>query len=103
MELKKLKIYPRIHQVMISNAGLVPREFENYYPFNSYNWDESLETEEIKRRYIEVTEGRIKDYLKAHGRCYKEIFHLLKEESESYKALKKVCGELDVKCERLES
>ncbi len=102
IRLKRLKIYPRIHQVMISNAGLVPREFENYYPFNSYNWDESLETEEIKERYVEVTAERIKKYLKAHGRCYKKIFHLLKEESESYKALKKACKALNLEFERFE-
>lgn len=100
--LKKNKFYPRMHQVMISNPGLVPREFENYYPFNAYDWDESLETEEIKKRYIEVTAKRIRNYLEVHWGHYKKIFHLLKKESESYKALKKVCGELDIKCERLE-
>ncbi|MEA3254811.1 MAG: DUF5591 domain-containing protein [Candidatus Altiarchaeota archaeon] len=99
--LKTTGIYPRIHQVMLSNAGVVPREFEDYYPFNAYDWDESLETEEVKRRYIEVTLERIRKYLEAHGTCYKERFHLLKDESESFKALKKVCEELDVECDRL--
>ena len=101
MELKKLKIYPRIHQVMISNAGLVPREFENYYPFNSYNWDESLETEEIKRRYIEVTEGRIRDYLGAHKDNYKKIFCFLRYDSEGYKSLNKACVDLNLNLKNL--
>jgi len=54
------------HEVMISNAGLIPREFEDKYPFNQYDWDESLETPEIKERYVQVTEQRIVNYLKAH-------------------------------------
>lgn len=100
--LKTLEGYPKIHQVMISNAGLVPREFEDYYPFNAYDWDESLETEEIKDRYIEVTAERIKGYLKAHRTCYKKMFHLLRDETESLKALNRVCEELEDKCGRLQ-
>jgi len=92
--LRKTKTYPRIHQAMLSNAGVVPREFEGAYPFNRYDWDESLETEEIKKRYVEVTKERIKGYLEAHKEDYRTICCFLKYESESYQALEAACREL---------
>jgi len=46
--LKKTDKYGRIHQVMLSNTGVIPREFENMYPFNAYDWDEKQETAEIR-------------------------------------------------------
>ena len=76
-----------LHEVMLSNAGLVPRQFEDRYPFNSYDWAERDETTEIKRRYIEVTSERIMKYLDAHGEHYDNIICYLKYDSESYQAL----------------
>ena len=99
--LHKTDKYPRIHQVMISNTGLVPREFEDCYPFNAYDWDESLETEEIKRRYIEVTKTRIKRYLTCHRNNYKTIVCFLKYSSESYQALEAACKDLGIECSNL--
>jgi predicted RNA-binding protein len=81
---------------MLSNTGLVPREFENHYPFNAYDWDEKQETEEIKKRYIEVTANRIKKYLEAHGKQYKMVCCFMKYSSESYQALEKACMELNL-------
>lgn len=90
--LSELNAREIVHEVMLSNAGVVPREFENLYPFNSYDWDEGLETEEIKKRYIEVTAERIRKYLQTHR--YEKILCFLKYDSESYKALEKACSEL---------
>jgi len=86
----------RFHEVMLSNAGVIPREFEDMYPFNCYDWDETQETKEIKERYTEVTAERIKTYLVAHKSRYKAVTAFLKYDSESYKGLKKACGELDI-------
>lgn len=86
---------------MLSNAGVVPREFENYYPFNSYDWDESRETGEIKARYTEVTGERIKRYLQAHGGHYRRVLCFLGYESESFKALRKACNGLGMECRNL--
>ncbi|MEA1925088.1 MAG: DUF5591 domain-containing protein [Candidatus Altiarchaeota archaeon] len=96
-----LRDYKEIHEVMLSNAGVVPREFEDYYPFNSYDWDESKETGEIKQRYIEVTGDRIMRYLKAHGGHYRRVFCFLDYESESLKALKGACDGLGMECRNL--
>jgi hypothetical protein len=84
------------HEVMLSNAGVIPREFEDKYPFNDYDWDERLETEEVKKRYIEVTEQRIMNYLKAHKE-YINVCCYLKPDSESYAALESACRHLNIK------
>lgn len=78
-----------IHEVMLSNAGVIPREFEDDYPHNAYDWNEKLETEEIKERYIQLTAERISRYMTAHGKHYGKIFCYLKYDSESYKALER--------------
>ncbi len=96
-----LREHSGIHEVMLSNAGVVPREFEDYYPFNSYDWDESKETGEIKQRYIEVTKERIRRYLKTHGSHYRGVFCFLDYESESFKALSGACDELSMECNNL--
>lgn len=93
--LNKFKKFREItHEVVISNPGVIPIEFENFYPFNSYDWNEKEENEIIKKRYIEVTKERIKRYLKSQN--YERIFCFLKY-TETYKALKLACEELNLK------
>ena len=84
------------HELMLSNPGVIPREFEDKYPFNNYDWDERLETEEIKKRYTEVTEQRIERYLKAHEEYIKKACCYLKPDSESYIALEEACKSLEI-------
>jgi len=91
----------RLHEVMLSNAGVIPREFEDCYPFNAYDWDEKLETPEVKERYIEVTARRIGDYLKAHSSYYDRITCYLRYDSESYKALEIACKKAGAKFKNL--
>jgi hypothetical protein len=98
-KLAELQLRDRVHEVMLSNAGVIPREFENMYPFNAYDWDESLETEEIKARYIQVTARRIKKYLSAQK--YGRILCFLKYSSESYKALSEACAALHLELRNL--
>ncbi|MDD5111184.1 MAG: DUF5591 domain-containing protein [Candidatus Altiarchaeota archaeon] len=86
------------HEVMVSNAGLVPREFEDSYPFNSYDWDERLETPEIKQRYIEITELRIEAYLRAHREYINGVYCYLKHDAESFLALERACRKLGKGC-----
>ena len=90
-----IRQYPLIHQVMISNPGVIPREFESKYPFAHYDWKEWLETPEIKKQYIEVTQKRIENYLKTHK--YKKVFAYMKPTSESFIALKNACKALKMR------
>ncbi len=92
--LQRSKHYHEIHQLIISNPGVVPREFENKFPFNAYDWPEYEETEEIKSAYIKINAKRIEEFLKRHE--YEIIFSYLKPESESLKALEIALKNLDM-------
>ncbi len=87
--------YAKIHQLIISNPGVIPREFENKYPFNAYDWPEYEETEEIKKAYIEINAKRIEEYL--NNKDYDIIFAYLKPESESLRALEIAINDLGLK------
>lgn len=93
--LTALPNYAELHQVMISNPGVIPREFESKYPFAHYDWPEWEETEDIKKMYVNVTSRRIEKYLKVQK--YKKVFGYLKPSSESIKALRKACKKLKIK------
>lgn len=82
-----------IHLAVLSSPGVIPCEFANKYPFNSYDWPEWEETPEIKKKYIEVTEKRIENYLRAHK--YEKYFCFLKP-SETFAALGQACAKLNV-------
>lgn len=90
----EIRQYPLIHQIMVSNPGVIPREFENKYPFAHYDWQEWLETPQIKKEYIEATQNRLEDYLKTHK--YLKVFSYLKPTSESFIALKGACTKLKI-------
>ncbi len=92
--LQGIAAYKKIHQIMISTPGIIPRDFESKYPFESYDWPEWEETEKIKKEYIGVTKKRVKRYLSKHK--YKKIFSYFKPDSESFIALKGACAELKV-------
>lgn len=100
-ELKKLNDFDKIHRIVISSPGVVPIEFSNYYPFNSYDWPPWKETKEIKEKYIEVTKKRIKDYLSNHKKSYKKIFSYFSHDAESYIALQRACEDLGIELHNL--
>ncbi|WP_304327823.1 DUF5591 domain-containing protein [Candidatus Culexarchaeum yellowstonense] len=82
-----LPIFPRIHLIAVSSPGVIPYEFINYYPFQSYDWPEWLETEEIKREYIEVTKIRVKKYLMKHASNYKIFYAYFRYGAETLTAI----------------
>lgn len=86
----------RLHQVMVSSPGLIPREFERYYPFAHYDWPEWEETPEIKARYTQVTAQRIEKFLRRHYSHYKKLIYYLKPDSESAQALVQACKTLGI-------
>ncbi len=92
--LKKVSGSKRIHRIVISSPGVIPFEFNNRYPFTAYDWDEKLETPEIKKEYIRVNKARVKAYLETHN--YKKVLCFYKPSSESYQALKQACEELSI-------
>ncbi|MFH0830108.1 MAG: DUF5591 domain-containing protein [Candidatus Aenigmatarchaeota archaeon] len=95
--LDKLPIMEKLQICAISSPGVIPYEFVNFYPFNRYDWPEWEETPEIKKKYTEVTQARIENFLQAHGSNYKHICCYFKPSSESYIALKQACAKLGIK------
>jgi len=51
--------YKNIQKIVISNAGVIPYEFSDEYPFNSYDWNPLLETPEIMEQYLKISASRI--------------------------------------------
>ena len=96
--LHTMNMADKFHKIVVSNPGVIPFEFSNYYPFNAYDWPEIEETPEIKAEYIEVIKDRVKKYLQTHK--YKHYFCYLKY-TETYLALKAACNELGIKLQNL--
>ncbi len=94
--LYKMKMYDKIHVCVVSTPGVVPYSFIKQYPFTKYDWPEWEETPKIKKKYIEVTQKRVEDYLRAHGSNYKKFYNYFKLDSETYIALHNVCTKLGI-------
>ncbi len=92
--LKALPNYGEIHQLVVSTPGVVPIEFDHYYPFNAYDWPEWEETPEVMKEYERVTEERVRKYLKKHR--YEKVFSYLKPSSHSYRAVERACKKLHI-------
>lgn len=97
----KSKDFERMQFCVISTPGIVPLQFSNRYPFDSYDWPEWEETPEIKKIYTEVTQQRTENFLRAHASKFKKIISYFKPHSESFVALKQACGELGLHLENL--
>jgi len=80
--------YKTIQRFVISNAGIIPYEFCDRYPFESYDWNPLFETDSIKQEYIEVISKRIFDFF--HAKKIKnniKFISYLRNDSESLKSL----------------
>ena len=78
--------YPT-HKIVISNAGIIPYEFANFYPFDSYDWNPYVETTEIKEKYIQVTVERLIAFFNKHSITYKGFISYLTPDSDDVIAL----------------
>lgn len=94
--LEKMKIYKRLHIIVISSPGVIPYEFSGHYPFTAYDWPEWEETLQIKKRYIVITQKRIENFLREHAKHYKRFYDYFKPDSESHVALQKACKGLKI-------
>lgn len=86
--------FKRLHLIVVSTPGVIPWEFHDRYPFTHYDWPEWMETEEVKKDYIEITKERVKAYLRAHADKYKLFFAYFHLESETLEAIKEAFKEL---------
>jgi len=84
----------RIHEVIVTNAGVVPRDIDEYWPYCAYDWNPIHETKEIKECYTKVLARRLEAYLRKHGWRYSKIAAYLRWDSDSWKAVKTVAENL---------
>ncbi len=91
--------FKNIQKIVVSNAGVIPYEFCDKYPFDSYDWNPLYETEKIKQDYIEITSQRIYDFF--NGKIIKEIRFIsyLRNDSESLKSIEKAFKKLNIDLE----
>ncbi|MBR9679710.1 MAG: DUF5591 domain-containing protein [Candidatus Altiarchaeota archaeon] len=92
--IKDLQSYKQIHPIVVSSPGVIPVEFQSYYPFANYDWPEWEETAETKQEYTSVNKERVKLFLKKHASHYKQIFVYFKHTSETRQAIIAALDEL---------
>jgi len=90
-----------VHQVILTNAGVVPRELEEFYPYVAYDWNPSYETPEVKKLYVEVLVWRLRRYVERFRGFYKRFACFLRWDSDSFKAVEIVSRSLGVEIPNL--
>ncbi len=78
----------RVHEVMLTNAGVVPRELDEHWPYAAYDWNPRFETREVRECYRLVLRDRIIAYLSAFKRYYRGFAAYLRWDSDSWAALR---------------
>lgn len=70
---------------ILSNPGVIPIEYSNYYPFRYYDWVEMEETPEVKKEYTRMIYERVKEWMDHFG--YKRVISIVRHPGETYDAL----------------
>lgn len=92
-----------VHEIIVTNAGVVPRELDEYWPYCAYDWNPKYENEEIKRLYIEVLAKRLKAYITTFKDYYHRFAAYLRWDSDSWCAVQIVSKELGIEIPNLAS
>ncbi|MEM3737247.1 MAG: DUF5591 domain-containing protein [Candidatus Bathyarchaeia archaeon] len=96
--LKRLgKAYADIHQIVVSNAGVIPRELEEHYPYCCYDWNPRYENPEIKELYTETLSRRLRQYVERFNLFYDRFACYLRWDSESYRAIRMLEEDMKLK------
>lgn len=66
------KLSDKCDFAVMSNPGVIPMEYSNYYPYRYDEWDHGQETPEIVEKYVEVNIQRTLSYVSHFG--YKHVF-----------------------------
>jgi len=99
--IKESGFYNDIHQIIVTNAGVVPRELDEYYPYCAYDWNPKYETKEIKEAYTEVLAYRLATYIKKFKEYYEKWACYLRWNSDSYRAVQLVKKDLNIEIPNL--
>jgi len=90
-----------VHEIIVTNAGVVPRELDEYWPYTAYDWNPVYETPEIKELYSEVLAKRLKMFIEAFRSYYGCFAAYLRWDSDSWRAVRVVADELGIEIPNL--
>jgi len=85
-----------VHEIIVTNAGIVPRELDEYWPYCSYDWNPRYETKKIKEIYTKVLANRLKVYIEKFRDYYLSFAAYLRWDSDSWHAIEIVSKELGI-------
>ncbi len=77
-----------VHEIIVTNAGVVPRELDEYWPYTAYDWNPTYETPEIKDMYTKILTRRLVEYITKFSVYYGCFVAYLRWDSDSWKAVK---------------
>ncbi|NPA04989.1 MAG: hypothetical protein GXO09_02695 [Crenarchaeota archaeon] len=93
--------YGRVHQVIVTNAGVVPRELEEYWPWCAYDWNPAYETREVKEEYVRVLASRLEKYIGRFRGYYTGFAAYLRWDSDSWRAVRLASSRLGIEIPNL--
>ncbi|MCE4599704.1 MAG: DUF5591 domain-containing protein [Desulfurococcales archaeon] len=76
-----------VHEIIVTNAGVIPRELDEYWPYTAYDWNPAYETPEIKECYTRVLAERLTGYLSKFREYYEGFAAYLRWDSDSWRAV----------------
>lgn len=88
--LMKADFFSKLDLIVVTNAGVIPYELTDSYPYFGYDWDPNLETPAIKQVYKEVLERRLREFLQSKQRYYSKFCCYLRHKSESYEVIRRI-------------
>ncbi len=90
-----------LHEVILTNAGVVPRELDEYWPYVAYDWNPLKETPEVRECYRRVLARRIRGYLERFRDYYERYAAYLRWDSDSWAALRDAASSLGLEIPNL--
>ena len=85
-----------VHEIILTNAGVVPRELDEHWPYVAYDWNPAKETPEVRECYRRVLAARIEGFLRRFTGYYERLAAYLRWDSDSWAALSEAASRLGI-------
>ncbi len=90
-----------VHEIILTNAGVVPRELDEYWPYSAYDWNPMFETPEVRECYRRVLAERVRGYIERFRDYYERFAAYLRWDSDSWAALRDAAEDLGLEIANL--
>ena len=77
-----------VHFIVLSSAGLIPHEYWDAYPFNSYDSDPWKFSPHDREAFVEINRKRVEAYLEKNHGSYKKIIAYYPKNDVALRAIK---------------